>query len=633
MANPICVTPPPGTPGAPSCTSTTGPNFSNTLGNTTPTNPQAPLQNGLVPFRPGLSLDCPPTQVDLTSYAFQLTQNNDACVQDSLLTESINIGGADVWVYKLLGVHEQCKLVDATGFGQAISGGAAPGYPASNAFEYYTTEWHSLQTGSDVTSSTFIGYDFGDIKTLNQTRRMYGIDTAIHKHITAFAIKQDPNPANRATQVRLEYSNDNCKWYGAGLATLPDDDCLNTILMKRSAPARYWRLRPTAFNSSSVTNNCGVVTSTNMSSVNVAGYWGVQALQLFHNYEATDISNIQDKILMENRDREYNTEPYLMKGYYDLVEVQTEMSRFGIELPSLIYNLSISFTSCVAILGRPLVVGDIIQLPSETQYSSSLTPILKWVEVTDVTWDVSGYSPSWIPLLLYVTCQPAYASEETQDIFGDLAEEPVTGGLGLQTQGAGRNPNFQDFSDIATFIKTAALDNVPENGRETSGYIQEFTDVEYANAAAQGLNPVHLAKIGLNPKGKYGEDGMPPNQLPFTEGPAFPIDPTPNQYHRLTYVGPAQGIATRLYRYSTAKTQWIYLESDLRALENPRKPTLQEFIKSPTRRRENAILKEPIPNCQDGQEPFPPGPQGTFPAWPPQELNEYAPGTPGYVAP
>jgi hypothetical protein len=517
-------------------------------------------------------------------------------------------------------------LVDATGHGQPLSGGDAPGYPAINAFESYVSEWRSIQTGSAVISSAYIGYDFGDIKTLNQTRRMYGIDTAIHKHITAFAIKQDANAANRATQVRLEYSNDNCKWYGAGLATLPDDDCLNIILMKRSAPARYWRLRPTAFNSSgSSSGTCGVVTTTSGGTglVPPSGYWGVQALQLYHNYEATDINNIQDKILMENRDREYAAEPVLMKGYYDLVQVQTELSRFGIELPSLIYNLSISFTSCVAILGRPLVIGDIIQLPSETQYSATMRPLLKWVEVTDVTWDPSGYSPSWIPLLLYVTCQPAYASEETQDIFGDLAEEPVTGGLGLQTQGNGRNPNFQDFSDIATFIKTAALDNVPENGRETSGYIYEFTEQDIANAKAQGV-PAHvLTKMGLNPRAKYGEDGMPPNQLPFTEGPAFPPTPTPDQYHRLTYPGD-QGIPTSLYRYSQAKLQWIYLESDLRSIENPRKPILQEFIKSPTRRNENAILKHEIPYCEDGLEPFPPGPQGTFPAYPPPEDNEYS---------
>lgn len=578
------------------CNSTSGPEFSQTTGSTTIVNPEAPLPNGYVPFRPGSALDCPPTTTDLSSYFFQLTKNNDACVQDSLLAESLNIAGADIYVYKLLGVHEQCKLVDATGHGQPISNGSAPNYPPSNAFEKYVSEWHSIQIGSAVLASAFIGYDFGDIKTIDQTRRMYGIDTSIHKHITAFAIKQSANAKNRATQVRLEYSNDNCKWYGAGLATLPNDDCLNTILMKRSAPARYWRLRPTVF-SGGVVNPCVPGSTAQTGGTGTADFWAIQALQLFHNYEATEVGNIQDKILMENRDRAYDTDPVLMKGYYDLIEPQTEMSRFGIEVPTLIYNLQISFTSCVAILGRPLVIGDILQLPSETQYSAHLKPILKWVEVTDITWLASGYSPSWIPLLLKVTAQPAYASEETQDIFGDLAEEPVAGGIGLQDKGNGRNPKYQDFSDISTFIRTTALDNVPENGRETSGLIQAFEQYQLDNAAAQGLDPANLTKLGLNIHGLFGEDAMPPNNDPFTEGPAFPLSPKQSDYHRLTYVGPAEGIPASLYRYSDAKGQWIFLEQDKRQLFNPRKPTLQEFIKSPNSLPEHAILKQPITTC------------------------------------
>jgi hypothetical protein len=571
--------------------STTGPEFN------TPTS-TANSTASYVQWRPGLTLECPPTTTDLTAYAFQLVNNNDACVQDSLLTESLNIGGADVYVYKLLGVHEQCKLVDATGHGQPISGGSAQGYPPSNAFETYVSEWHSLQVGADVLASSYLGYDFGDIKTIDQTRRMYGIDTAIHKHITAFAIKQSANQVNRCTQVRLEYSNDNCKWYGAGLATLPDDDNFNTILMKRSAPARFWRLRPTQFNGGTGSVCDPITPSTTGTGSLGTGYWSVQALQLFHNYEATDISNIQDKILMENRDRQYDTDPYLMKGYYDLLEVQTELSRFGIELPSLIYNLQISFTSCVAILGRPLVIGDIIRLPSETQYSARMTPVYKWVEVTDVTWSANGYTPTWVPLLLKVTAQPAYASEETQDIFGDLSEQPVTpNGLGLQTQGNGRNPNFQDFSDIATFIKTNALDNVPENGRETSGYIQEFSEEQLANAKAQGLDPELLKRIQLNKTATYGEDAMPPNNAPFTEGPIFPTNPKDKAYHRLIYVGASEGIPARLYRYSTAKAQWVFLETDWRELYNPRKPTLKEFIHSSGKVPGNAMLKEPITHC------------------------------------
>lgn len=577
------------------CASTTGP-----YPNPNYTPPSGP-SGTLVPFRPGSNIFCPANPSDQVS-PFQLVLSNDACIQDQYMISSLQIGGAVVNIYKLLGVHEQCKLVDCTGWGSAISNGDGGIYLASYAFEKFQTEWHSAQTGSAVTASAFIGYDFGEIKTLDQSRRMYGTDTAVNKHITAFAIKQSANAINRATQVRLEYSQDAIQWYGAGLATLPDDDCLNTILMRRSAPARYWRLRPTMFNGSGTGN--GTCTSTQVvNGVTLTGnfgsYWGVQALQLFHNYMATEIDNIQDPILMENRDRAYATDPVLNKGYYDLIDTATELSRFGIELPAQTFSIQLSFSATVALLGRPIVIGDLIELPSQTQYSAQMRPIKKWLEVTDVAWAVNGFTPGWQPLLLKVTASPAMATQETQDIFGDLAEEFVQGGLGLMDKGNGRNPNYQDFSNIARTISRTAEDEVPERGREGSGLIREFTEQEKANAAAQGLPPGRLQSIGLHPTGPYTEDAMPPNNLPYTTGTTLPpvVTAVDGTYFRLTYSGLSQDIPTQLYRYSKIKGRWLHLQTDTRGAFATTKPFLQEFLTSPSRTDEHAILQRNVSFC------------------------------------
>lgn len=583
-----CTTGPDGQP-ATTCGTTTGP---------FPLDPYQPVTNAppgtLVPFRPGSSITCPaPSEV---TTPFQLVTNSDACIQDQYITESLNIAGATINIYKLLGVHEQCQLVDSTGQGNAISGGDGGTYVAANAFDMYQTEWHSAQTGSAVTASAWIGYDFGEIKTLDQSRRMYGITTSIRKHITAFAIKQDSNESNRVTQVRLEYSHDSVQWYGAGLATLPDDDCLNIILMKGSVPARYWRLRPTKFNGTNTGN--GTCTSTaviNGQTVtgNFGAFWGVQALQLFDNYLATQQQNVQDVILQENRDRDYATDAITTKGYYDLIEVPTELSRWSVELPKQIFNIQLSFSQTVALLGRPVVIGDIIELPSETQYSPYMIPIKKWLTVSDVAWAQNGFTPSWIPLILKVTCVPAIASQETQDIFGNLAEEPVQNGLGLMDKGNGRNPNYQDFSDIAATIEADAKTMVPERGREGSGLIQKFTEDQLESAQEQGLPAGNLNNIGLFPRGSYIEDAMPPNNEPFTEGTQLPpvSEATNGEYFRLNYTGMAAGIPSRLYRYSESKGQWIHIETDRRMQGNPTKPILQEFLTAPSQAKENAILQ------------------------------------------
>jgi hypothetical protein len=552
------------------CKGTIGPNHPDPK---TPSN----TRPGCEPNASGDSY-CPPVNADKTCNPFQLTKNRDSCFIDNVVNESLNIGGAEFNVYKLLGVHEQCKTVDATGKGKPLSSGAAPGFPASQAFDKFITEWRSVQRGDGVVASSYIGYDFGEIKTNDDSRRLYGIETSIRKHITAIAIKQSANANNRVTRARIERSEDGRKWYGVAVVNFPDDDCLNTILFRDSVPNQYWRIRPITFNGGPT------------------DYWGVQAIQMFHNYIATAEWNIQDKIFLENRDRDYAPEPMLIKGSYDLIDVQSELSKFGIELPSQTIYATVNFSACVAILGRPLIIGDIIELPSEAQWSAEMRRILKWVEVTDVAWSTDGYTPGWQPTLLRVVMQPAFASQETQDIFGDLAEQELPDELGLVDKGDGRHTHYQDYSDISQTIQAESKDMVPQSGRETSGTIRAWEQEEVETAAAQG---VPLQRIGQNPKAVYTEDAMPPNNAPFTEGPEYPQDPKHGEYHRLTYEGLSKDVPARLYRYSSSKGRWVYLETDRRAEFDPNKPRLQEFLTAPGRVSNTEIFRKNPDQCED----------------------------------
>jgi hypothetical protein len=522
---------------------------------------------------------CPPAGADKTCQPYQLTKSRDNCFIDNLTNEALNIGGADVNVYKLLGVHEQCKTVDVTGKGSAISNGAAPGFPASQAYDTFVSEWRSVQKGDGVTASAYIGYDFGEIKTNDDSREMYGIETSVRKHITAIAIKQGELSKNRVTRARIERSEDGVKWYGVAVVNLPDDDCLNTILFRDSVPNRYWRIRPVTFNGGPNDN------------------WAVQAIQMFHNHIATDEENIQDKILLENRDRDYADDPALLKGSYDLIDITTELSKFGIELPSQQIYMTVNFNSCVAVIGRPLIIGDIVELPSEAQWSAEMRKILKWLEVTDVSWSTEGYTPGWQPTLLRVILQPAFASQETQDIFGDLAEEELPDELGLVDKGDGRHAHYQDYSDISQTIIADAKDMVPEAGRETSGTIRAWEQEEIESAASQGV--LNLQKIGQNNNAVYTEDAMPPNNAPFSRGDAFPDNPSHGDYHRMEYTGLSKDVPARLYRYSSSKGRWLFLEKDRRAEFDPNKPKLQEFLTAPGRISNTEIVTPNPKQCED----------------------------------
>lgn len=485
---------------------------------------------------------------------------NENCYIDDVVTEAVQRAGAKLNVYKLLGIHEQTKLVDITGNGNAISGGNATGFPASNAFTNISNEWRSRQSGSAaLLASAYIGYDFGYVK-IPSGRQRYGVDANIREQVTAIKIKQSANPLYRVTKARVERSDNGTEWYGVAIVTLPNDDKLNTIHFKHSVPNRYWRLRPLVTTGA----DCDV--------------WGVQALEMY-DFSVTDISNIQDKILFENRDRDYASAPLQLKGYYDLINVQTDLSRFGIEIPTSAYIIKIPFSTAVALLGRPVVIGDIIELPSETQYGPDLQPVKRYVEVTDVTWDASTYTPGWRPTMLLVTTQPAMATQETQDVFGSLVKHVDSSGLFDIDDG--NNAVYQDFSAIDQTIQADAKTAVPERGSEGSNVVREFSTDEIDAANAQGFP--HISKMGFNRVGLYVEDAMPQNNAPYTEGPTFPTNPATGAYHRLTYVGLAKSVPPRLHRWSDVKNRWIYLETDRRMQYDGQQPVLNEYLTSNTK--------------------------------------------------
>jgi hypothetical protein len=487
-------------------------------------------------------------------------QNRTTCYVDSLTQEALNIAGAQVNVYKLLGVHEQTLLVDLTSDGTAMSGGDAPNYPRTNAFTTYANEWRSKQIGlAAITASAYIGYDFGIVKIPNGRNR-YGVEAPIRQHITAIKIKQSADPIRRVAKVRVERSEDAAQWYGVAVLTLPNDDVLNILHFKHSVPSRYWRLRPVGF----VGTDCDS--------------WGVQALEMY-DYSLTHISNIQDKILMENRDRDYAETPVTLKGYYELQNTATDLTRFGIEIPTANYQIRVNFNSCVALLGRPVIIGDIIELPSETQFTPDLKPVKRWLEVTDVTWDTSSFTPGWRPTMLLITAQPALATQETQDIFGDLAKNVDSSGLFDKDDG--NSEVYQDFSAVDQTIAADAKTAVPLRGSEGSNTIREFEPEELEQASVEGFP--HLGSLGFNRKGLYVEDAIPQNGAKYTESATLPTSAADGEYHRLVYQGLAKDVPARLFRWSATKNRWIYLESDRRSQYKDQKVRLEEYTTSSTK--------------------------------------------------
>lgn len=489
---------------------------------------------------PTVNKECCPEVEQCTPW--EISESNDTCIIDQYVKESINIGGAVVNIHKLLGVHEQGLLHDLTGNGSPISGGDHPNFNALLAFDRLTTEWKSVQVGQQVKTLAYIGYDFGEIK-LDNGRLRYGVETFVKKDVAMIKLRQGCKSQNRATKIRVERSPDNDKWFGVAIVDVEDCDGMVTLTFNRSVPSRFWRIRVVEFNGSDT------------------DHWAVQSLQLI-DYEATHISNIQDRIFLENRDRDYEEFALRLKGAYQPIEMQSFLSKFGFDG---LFNgdqifLEVSFSALIALLGRPFVIGDIVQLPSETQYSPTLRPILKYMEITDVSWAAGGYSPTWQPTLQRVIIQPVMATQETQQVLGKLTQDYDA----INTSDVDDGMFGKAFQDIASIDQTVSAEQntqVPEKGSDYADY-QKLSDDVYEWADKHpNLDVRKIDRV----RHEYGIDAMPPNGEPYTESDTFPSSPTSGDYHRLTYTNISQGISARLYRYSDIKIKWIYLETDRRS--------------------------------------------------------------------
>jgi hypothetical protein len=500
-------------------------------------------------------------------WSLQTAGESETGIIESYLNEHIYIGGATSHVFKLLGVHEQGTLIDLAKNGTPISSGNRGIFEVKNVFVANTTPWRSKEAGNDLLIRGYIGYDFGEVK-LDNGRIRYSQDAWIRHNISTIMIQQGDNANNRVIKARIERSEDGIKWYGSAIVDLPNDNKVNKISFKQTVQSRFWRVRPTVF------------------AGGLADYWEVKTLELL-DYDVTDISDIQDQIWQENRDREYATTPVNVKCQYDLLEILSDFSKWAMpDQSTQSYYMQYGFASVVEALGRPFVIGDIIELPPETQYSFDLKPIKKYLEVTDVTWSAEGYTPGYVPLILKVVAQPLIATQENSDLFQIYNKEDSITGLvdydayDTDMEGVTDNENhvWQDELQVSQEIKARSLTENPDV------MITDIADNKVYNKEQIAAAKEHINLEKLNPKAvhpdMYTNDAMPPNGLKYTEGDTLPSisKSQDGAYHRLTYKDKKAGIPTRLFKFSGKKNRWIFMEADETIQTNPQKHAMSKYF-------------------------------------------------------
>ena len=142
-------------------------------------------------------------------------------------------------------------------------------------------------------------------------------------------------------------------------------------------------------------------------------------------YDVLDPTNIQDLLFLENRDRTYDPNIYRLRGHYNVQNLDFDLSQFGLFLNNDIIFITVHYNDMIDLVGRKLMVGDVLELPHLLDYNplKETIPVAlkRFYQITDGNFASEGFSPTWYPHLWRIKCEPLVDSEE----FSQILSEPI----------------------------------------------------------------------------------------------------------------------------------------------------------------------------------------------------------------
>jgi hypothetical protein len=312
-------------------------------------------------------------------------------------------------------------------------------------------------------------------------------------------------------------------------------------------------------------------------------------------YTSTTETQIQDLLFLENRDRKYDPDVYILRGVYNIQDTDFNLSQFGLFLQNDTVFISFHINDTVEKIGRKLMAGDVIELPhlkDEFALNDLQFALKRFYVIEEISRASEGFSVTWYPHLYRAKCKPLVDSQEYKEILDGVAGE----GSNLTLRDV--MSTYEKEMQITQAVLDQAETDAPKSGYDTSRYyhlqkdtegnaelvtvdsdlvaqysadrgepaldengdpvLDENGDPVYAGANASTQNQTMDGKYY---DGYITEDGIPANGAPFSAGIAFPINPTLGQYClRKDY------LPNRLFRFNG--TRWTKIEDVARMTMN-----------------------------------------------------------------
>ena len=334
-------------------------------------------------------------------------------------------------------------------------------------------------------------------------------------------------------------------------------------------------------------------------------------------YDSSNPLFIEDLLLLENRDRSYDANIYIVRGVYNQQDIDFDLSQFGLFLNNDTLFITFHFNDMIDTFGRKLMSGDVLELPNLKDYypldSSIPRALPKYYVIQDAAYASEGFSQTWLPHLWRVKATPLVNAQEYNDILdkpfepeniwdpgnfypqgttvnnGDnyyVAQQNVPPGTDINNTAYWQLKTPDTIADkVSTRLKdleindailTQAEAEVPLSGYDTKQFYVLPTNPDGSPADPDTYTvdntfvvaSATVENFDVTPRadgytdGYLTGDGVAPNGLPVSAGVQFPPNPNVGDFTlRLDY------FPNRLFRYDGRR--WIKVESDVRTNLTP----------------------------------------------------------------
>lgn len=286
-------------------------------------------------------------------------------------------------------------------------------------------------------------------------------------------------------------------------------------------------------------------------------------------YNAVKETNIQDMLFMENRDRKYDPDVYVMRGIYNVQDVDFDMSQFGLFLQNDTLFMTLPINYSVKTLGRKIMSGDVLELPhlkDEHALNDYTVALKRFYVVEDVNRASEGFSQTWYPHLYRIKMKQIVDSQEFKEILDLPTEEGSSQTLRDVLSTYEREMQVND-----AVVKQAEAD-APKSGYDTSHLYTLQVDAnnnpelvttdEATIDASVASGNLDASRVNQTPErsgyqGYLIGDGLAPNGEVFGHGISFPTASIEGDYFLRTDFMP-----NRLFRFDSRR--WVKVEDAVR---------------------------------------------------------------------